>query len=410
VTERPPSLFRGDHGHFLASVTTTSFAIQMQNTTLGFHMYQLTGDPLSLGMVGLAEAVPFISLALGGGVVADRVDRRKIALWALAVLAAGALGLAALARHELTLGNAGVRAGLYALVVLGGICRSFLQPARAALAAQVVPRALYARSITWRTGLFQLAAVLGPAVGGLLCGAVGVAGSYGLSSALLLAALILLWRVRPPVREARAPAGSLLASLREGFAFLRGDRVLLAAILLDLFAVLFGGAVALLPVFAREILQVGPNGFGLLRAAPAAGALVASVLLATRPPMRRAGRALLLSVAGFGVAMIVFALSRSFALSLLALAASGALDMVSVLVRNTLMQLRVPEQMLGRVSSINQIFIGSSNEIGAFESGAAARLLGTVPAVVFGGAVTLAVVAVTAWRAPGLRRLGPLIP
>jgi MFS family permease len=404
-----PSLFAGDHGRYLASITTTSFAVQVQNATVGYQMYQLTGDPLALGMVGLAEAVPFISLALGGGLVADRVDRRKIALCALAVMAAAALALCALARQQAGLGRNSVRFAIYALIVLGGICRSFLQPARTALGAQLVPRALYPRSVAWRTGLFQLAAVLGPALGGLLCASVGVAGAYALAAALLVLAMLGLSRVRTPVRAVQTPAGSLLHSLREGISFLRGDAVLLPAILLDLFAVLFGGAVALLPVFASDILHVGARGFGLLRAAPAAGALLVSAVMALRPPLARAGRALLVSVAGFGVAMIVFGLSRSFALSLVVLAASGGLDMVSVLVRSTLMQLRVPEPMLGRVSSINQIFIGSSNEIGAFESGLAARLVGTVPAVVLGGLVTLVVVGVAGWRAPQLRRLGPLV-
>ena len=403
-------LFAGDHGRFLASITTTSFAIQMQNTAVGYQMYRLTGDPLSLGMVGLAEAVPFIALALGGGLVADRVDRRRIALTALAIMMLASLSLLGVARHEGTLGKGAVRAAIYTLIALGGLCRSFLQPARTALAAQLAPAGLHAQAVAWRTGLFQLASVVGPALGGLVCAGVGVGGAYTLSAGLLVVAMLLMARVRTPVAPARAPHRSLRHSLHEGVSFLRADSVLLAAILLDLFAVLFGGAVALLPVFATDILQVGARGFGFLRAAPAAGALLASALLALRPPLRRAGRALLVSVAGFGVAMIVFALSRSFGLSLLMLAASGALDMVSVLVRSTLLQLRVPEHMLGRVASINQIFIGSSNEIGAFESGLAARLLGTVPAVVFGGAVTLAVVAVAAWRAPKLRRLGPLVP
>jgi MFS family permease len=408
---RPPrsALFRGDHGRFLACITTTSLAIQVTNTTVGYQMYRLTGDPLALGMVGLAEVVPFVALALGGGLVADRVDRRLIAVSALTTMALGAIGLLALARHEQTLGTAAVRLGIYALIAVGGVCRSFLQPARTALAAQLAPAGLHAQAVAWRTGLFQLAAAVGPALGGQMCAHLGVEGAYAVAAALLMAAMLLIGRVRTPV-TARAPARSILASLEEGFAFLRADPVLLPAFLLDLFAVLFGGATALLPVFAQDVLRVGPQGFGLLRAAPAAGALVAAAFLALRPPLRRAGRALLLSVAGFGVAIIVFALSRSFALSLLMLALSGGLDMVSVLVRSTSVQVRVPEHMLGRVSSINQIFIGSSNELGAFESGLAARLLGTVPSVVFGGAVTLAVVAVAAWRAPRLRQLGPLVP
>jgi predicted MFS family arabinose efflux permease len=361
-------------------------------------------------MVGLAEAVPFIGLALGGGLVADRVDRRRIALAALSVMCLAALGLLALARREADLSVGTVRMAIYGLIALGGVCRSFLQPARIALAAQLAPPGLHPQAVAWRTGLFQLASVLGPALGGLVCAGAGVAGAYALSAGLLALTVLFMAQVRTPVAPPRAPARSLRHSLHEGISYLRGDRVLLPAILLDLFAVLFGGAVALLPVFASDILHVGARGFGLMRAAPASGALLASAVMVLRPPLLRAGRAMLLSVAGFGVAVIVFALSRSFALSLLMLAASGALDMVSVLVRSTLLQLRVPEHMLGRVASINQIFIGSSNEIGAFESGLAARLLGTVPAVVLGGAVTLAVVAVATWRAPELRRLGPLVP
>jgi hypothetical protein len=370
VTALRRALLAGDHGRFLAGITTASLAIQVQNTAVGYQMYRLTGDPLSLGMVGLAEALPFIGLALAGGLVADRVDRRRIALSALSVMCLAALGLLGLARREAALTVGTVRWAIYGLIAVGG----------------------------------------GPALGGLVCASAGVPGAYALSAGLLALTVVLLALVRTPMAPPRAPARSLLHSLHEGISYLRGDRVLLPAILLDLFAVLFGGAVALLPVFASDILHVGARGFGLMRAAPAAGALLASAVMVLRPPLRRAGRAMLLSVAGFGVAVIVFALSRSFALSLLMLAASGALDMVSVLVRSTLFQVRVPEHMLGRVASINQIFIGSSNEIGAFESGLAARLLGTVPAVVLGGAVTLAVVAVAAWRAPELRRLGPLVP
>jgi len=410
VTALRRALLAGDHGRFLAGITTASLAIQVQNTAVGYQMYRLTGDPLSLGMVGLAEALPFIGLALAGGLVADRVDRRRIALSALSVMCLAALGLLGLARREAALTVGTVRWAIYGLIAVGGVCRSFLQPARIALAAQLAPPALHAQAVAWRTGLFQLASVLGPALGGLVCASAGVPGAYALSAGLLALTVVLLALVRTPMAPPRAPARSLLHSLHEGISYLRGDRVLLPAILLDLFAVLFGGAVALLPVFASDILHVGARGFGLMRAAPAAGALLASAVMVLRPPLRRAGRAMLLSVAGFGVAVIVFALSRSFALSLLMLAASGALDMVSVLVRSTLFQVRVPEHMLGRVASINQIFIGSSNEIGAFESGLAARLLGTVPAVVLGGAVTLAVVAVAAWRAPELRRLGPLVP
>ena len=298
---------------------------------------------------------------------------------------------------------------IYSVIVVLGLCRSFLQPARAALNAELLPPSLYAKGIAVRTSLFQLAMVCGPAGGGILYATLGPAGAYLLAALLLGVAWLSMYRV-PKWRPTQlAKAGlSVARSIQEGFSYLASDRLLLSALLLDLFGVLFGGATALLPVFANEILGVGSRGFGALRAAPAVGALAASLVLATRPPLHRAGPTLLVATAGFGTAIICFALSKSFVLSLALLAFSGALDMVSIVVRSTLLQLRVPGRLLGRVASINQIFIGSSNEIGAFESGVAARLLGVIPSVIFGGGMTLLVTAVTAWRGPELRRLGRL--
>jgi MFS family permease len=410
LIDRPPTLFTRDFLLFLVGLAAATLGIQIQTTVVGYQLYEITRDPLSLGALGLAEALPFVSLALLGGHVADVVDRRRVVVGAFAVMTLAAGLLLALTLPGGRFAPATLQLGIYAVIALGGVCRAFLQPSRTALSAQIVPRVLYPRAIAWRTGLFQLCAIVGPACGGLLYGWVGGTGAYLATIALMLVALGTMLAVRVPRRTAPTARTPLLSSVGEGVRYLLADRLLLPAITLDLFAVLFGGAVALLPVFAEDILRVGPEGFGLLRAAPAVGALAASGLLAYLPPLRRAGRALLLSVAGFGISMIGFALSRSFPLSLLLLAASGALDMVSILVRSTLLQLRVPEHMLGRVSSVNQIFIGSSNEIGAFESGLAARLLGTVRSVVLGGAVTLAVVGVIAWRAPDLRRLGPLVP
>lgn len=394
---------------FLTSQTLVTLAVQMQNAVVAYQVYSISGDVLSLGFLGLAEALPSISVALFGGHVADRFDRRRISLLALAVMTAAALALMGLSQFQSDLGPSLHRRAIYALVMLGGVCRGFLQPARVALSAQLIPRALYPRAIAWRTSAFQLAAILGPALGGVAYAAVGGTGSYAVAAAFLAGGAFAMFRIAAPmvIKAGAAAALSLIASVREGFAFLRQEPVLLPALALDLFAVLFGGATALLPVFAQDILQVGPKGFGALRAAPAVGALIAAALLG-RFAIRRAGRAILVAAAGFGLCIIGFALSRWFALSLLLLAASGGLDMISVVVRSTLLQLRVPNHMLGRVSSINQIFIGSSNEIGAFESGVAARLLGTVPSVVFGGVVTLLVVGTTAWRAPALRKLGPL--
>jgi MFS family permease len=403
-----PSLFSRDFVLFLVALGSATLGIQIQGTVVGYEMYQLTRDPLSLGTIGLAEALPFILLSLLGGHVADRRDRRNIVLAAFAAMVAAALGLWALAGRA-QLAPTLHQLGMYALIVVGGVCRAFMAPARTALSAQLVPRIQFARAVTWRTGIFQLTSIVGPSLGGVLIAWVGAHNAYLATVALLLVALLAMAAVRPPARAAAPPAVTgVFGSVAEGVRFLARDRVLTGAITLDLFAVLFGGATALLPVFAAEILHVGPTGFGVLRAANGVGALLASAYLAVRPPMAHAGRTLLVAVAGFGVAMIGFALSRWFALSLFLLAASGALDMVSVLVRSTLLQLRVPDHLLGRVSSVNQIFIGSSNEIGAFESGVAARLLGTVPSVVFGGSVTLAVVSLVAWRAPELRRLSKL--
>jgi MFS family permease len=406
----PPSLWSTGFGAFLLNLGAATLGIQIQNTIVGYQIYQLTGDPLALGMVGLAEAVPFISLVLFGGHVADRVDRRRVSLVAFAAMILAAVALFVLSRNPAALGPQHLKQAVYGLIISTGICRSFIQPARTALSAQLAPRLHYARSVAWRTGVFQLCAVTGPAIGGLVYGWWGADGGYAVAAGFLIIAWVVLFRLRVPARAALSTRPPIWTSLAEGIRFLRGDDLLRAAILLDLFAVLFGGAVALLPVFANDILGVGAEGFGLLRAAPAAGALAASAALALLPPMRRAGPALLIAVAGFGLCMIGFALSRSFGLSLFLLAASGAFDMVSILVRSTLLQLRVPEAMMGRVAAINQVFVGSSNEIGAFESGLAARLLGVVPSVVGGGVVTLAVVAFSAVRSRSLRQLGPLSP
>jgi MFS family permease len=395
--------------HYLAGIVLVTLANQMQGTVVAYQIYELTRDPLSLGAVGLAEALPFISFALLGGHVADARDRRRIALVVLCLatlLSVALLGFTLL--HGL-LGATRHKWAIYSVIALLGVCRSFLQPARAALNAEVLPPSLYARAITVRTSLFQLAMVSGPALGGLLYAAGGPHVAYASAATLLALAWFETQRI-PRVRMTPPPKTNkgFGHSVREGFRYLAADRLLLPALQLDLFAVLFGGATALLPVFANEILQVGSRGFGALRAAPAVGALAASLVLAHRPPLQRAGKTMLLAVCGFGVATLAFGLSRSFLLSLTLLALAGACDMVSVVVRSTLLQLRVPGQLLGRIAAINQIFIGSSNEIGAFESGVAARLLGSVPAVVFGGGMTLLVAAVTAIRAPELRKLGSL--
>ena len=383
---------------------------QIQGVVVAWQMYDVTHDPLALGLVGLAEAAPFVGFALFAGHVADVRDRRRVALTALVLLCACAVALAVATALFFTPGRgrpgALIQVVIYAIIVVCGAARSFLLPARNALGADLVPRPLFPSAVAWRAGIWQVAAVSGPALGGILYAWIGPTRSYVIAATLMAVALVTVAGIRaparPPLTRSEAP---LLASVREGLAFLFKRPIFMGAITLDLFAVLFGGAVAILPIFAAEILFVGPTGLGALRAAPAVGAVLMSGFIALRPPGRGIGRTFMRAVVAFGAFMIGFALSRSFVLSLLLLAASGAADMLSIYFRATLMQVMVPSGMLGRVSAVNQIFIGSSNELGSFESGVAARLLGTVPSVVVGGAITVASAFVTNWVFPSLARL-----
>ena len=394
---------------FVASILTMAMGAQIQGLVVAWQMYDVTRDPLALGLVGLAEAVPFIGFALFAGHVADVRDRRRVALTALVLLCACAVALAVASAVLFAPGRgrpgALIQGIIYAIIVVCGAARSFLLPARNALGADLVPRPLFPSAVAWRAGIWQVAAVAGPALGGVLYAWVGPTRSYAIAAALMAASLVTVAGIRVPRRPPAARAEALIASVREGLAFLFKRPIFMGAITLDLFAVLFGGAVAILPIFAAEILFVGPKGLGALRAAPAIGAVLMSGYIAMRPPGRRIGRTFMRAVVAFGAFMIGFALSRSFVLSLLLLAASGAADMLSVYFRATLMQVMVPSGMLGRVSAVNQIFIGSSNEIGAFESGVAARLLGTVPSVVVGGLITVTSGLVTNWVFPALARL-----
>ena len=394
----------GEYRAFLAAMTAIFVATQIQSAVLGWQVYLLTSDPFALGLVGLAEAVPFLALTLVGGWAADRADRRRVSL-----LSFGAVGLSGLALLLLSLGQPGPVLPLYGAQVLAGIGRAFFRPASTALGTELVPRQHYQNAASWRSSLFHAAMVLGPAVGGGLIALGGPRLAYAVVVALSAAGLLLMATIAPRPRPASA-AGSIGAGLSEGIRFVFAQPILLGALSLDLFAVLFGGATALLPVFARDVLGVGEVGFGFLRAAPAVGAIATAALLARFGTFQRAGRVLLWCVAGFGVSWMLFALSRTFALSFALLVVGGALDGVSVILRGTLVQLWTPQEMMGRVAAVNSFFIGSSNELGAFESGLAARLLGVVPSVLFGGTMTLVTVGWVAWRAPALRRLQRLAP
>jgi MFS family permease len=390
---------------YIVSLFTMVVGSQLQAVVVGWQVYGLTHDPLSLGLIGLAEALPFIAVALPAGYLADRQDRRTISAASLFVLACCSAALLAFSLSRGLLVGVGV-GPIYATIFVSGIARGILQPARQALSAEIIPRDVYQNAIAWRSSSWQTAAVIGPAIGGLLYGFAGAAASYGVAMVLLLVALVAFLMVRYVTAPRPLGSTSMVAELLTGLRFVWSEHAILAALSLDLFSVFLGGAEALLPVFASEILKVGPQGLGLLRAAPAAGAVTMGIFLAHRPPFRRAGRTMLAAVAVFALAIIGFGLSRGFYLSLALLALSGMADNVSVVIRSTLIQLLTPTEMLGRVSAVNSIFIGSSNELGAFESGVAARLLGAVPAVILGGSAALAVVGLTARLVPRLRTLG----
>ena len=390
----------------VASLVALTLGTQIQATVVAWQVYALTRDPLSLGLVGLAEALPYITAALYAGHLADRHNRKIVSLIAIAVQVACAIALLVLTVYSGRLLDRTIWP-IYAVVFASGLARSFLQPARTALGAEIVPRETYANAITWRSSLWQFGAVVGPAVGGVIYGFSGARLAYIVEAVFCVLALGLFAQISYTRHAVVAEGTTIGENLTVGMRWLMTQPELLGAQLLDLFSVLFGGAPALLPIFAAEILHAGPQGLGVLRAAPAAGAVLVSVFLIHRR-IRKAGPLLLLCVGAFGLCWILFALSRSFWLSLALLVVSGMVDNVSVIIRSTLLTLRTPQHMLGRVSAVNQIFIGSSNEIGSFESGVAAKLMGAVRSVIFGGMVTLGVVGVTAWKIPSLRKLDHL--
>lgn len=384
----------------LAAVTST-LAGRAVALTVAYQLYQITRNPLTLGILGLVEAIPALSLALLGGVVADRNDRRRILLITMTVEVICAACFALYAPHATTTGIWPILALIFTL----GVARGFSDPALPAFQAQVVPRELLLRASAWRSSAWQAAAIIGPALGGVLYASVGAVGAYVFAFVLFLVSLGAVLTVKPKPRPQFTPGEPVWDSVKVGLAFVLQRQVLVGSMALDLFSVLFGGAVALLPIFASDILAVGPKGLGVLVAAPSVGALVIMLYATRHPPGKGAGRTLLAAVAGFGVCMIVFGLSRNFALSVAALIFAGVFDGISMVIRSATLQLKAPDHMRGRVNAVSGMFIGASNELGAFESGVAAKLLGTTRSVWLGGIVTLIVVGVTAYLAPELRAM-----
>ncbi|HLP90278.1 MAG TPA: MFS transporter [Nostocaceae cyanobacterium] len=372
---------------------------QMQNVAIGWELYERTNSALVLGGIGLAQIVPILILTLIAGHVADKRDRRLTVLISLILLVCCSLALTVISYLQ------GAIFLVYTCLVLKGIARAFFKPASDAMMWQLIPTNVYTNAATWNSGIFQLASVIGPALGGFGIAIFGHAtGVYIIAALTTLSCFALTTTIQKPENTLNKEPISL-KTLAAGAEFVWQNKIILAAITLDLFAVLFGGAVALLPVFAKDILHVGPLELGYLQAAPSIGALIMVTSLIYLPPIKKAGFALLWSVVGFGVVTIIFGLSRWLWLSILMLALSGALDSISVVIRHTLVQIKTPDNLRGRVSAINTVFISASNELGAFESGLAAALLGPILAVTSGGVATILVVIATAIIWPEIRHL-----
>jgi MFS family permease len=391
-----------DYRFFTIGKTLLFTSIQMQTVALGWELYERTGSALALGSIGLAQVIPMIALTLITGHIADRYDRQRTVITSITLMMICSLALMVISYHQLAL------VWVYGFLFLNGVARAFIKPASDALMFQLIPVSTFVNAATWSSTSFQTAAVLGPALGGFAIAGFGQAtGVYGLAAAIFLLCLIAMFLIQShptvPSKERLS-----LKALMAGAAFVWQNQLILAAIALDMFAVLLGGAVALLPIFAKDILHVGPIELGWLQAAPSIGSIIMAIAIAYLPPMRQAGPALLWSVVGFGVVIIVFGLSRSLPLSLLMLALSGALDSISVVIRHTLVQIRTPDALRGRVAAINSVFISASNELGGFESGLTAALFGPVLSVVGGGIGTILVVIAAAAIWPQIRRLDKL--
>jgi predicted MFS family arabinose efflux permease len=379
-----------------------TFGAQMMEVIVGWQIYQITHDPLSLGLIGFSEAAAFISFALWAGHIADRTEKRL-----LIVLAESVGLLSAVTLWAFTLVGNTRTLPIYGVIALSGLARAFLWSSSTSYSEMIVPKEIYSSAAAWNSSAWEIASILGPATGGLLYGFYGPRLAYGVAAIFIATALAVAFRLdkHPPVKGEADQ--DILQSLATGIRFVFAHQIILTALALDMFAVLFGGVVAILPIFA-EILRVGPIGLGLLRASQSLGAITMAFIQTRRPPFRNTGRTLLTAVSLFGLCIIAFGLSTNFYLSLALLALAGMADNVSVVIRASILQAATPNPLRGRVSAVNGIFIGSSNEIGMFESGVAAKLMGTVPSVIFGGVMTLLTVAITAWKSPRLRNLQSL--
>lgn len=383
-----------------------TFAYQMQAVIIGFHIYHLTKDPLALGFVGLCEAIPAISVALYGGYVADKSEKRGLLLKIFSGVFLCSLVMLIVTTKQMHayVPTSYIIPIMYLMVFGIGIARGFFAPATFSLMAKIIPKELYPNSSTWNSSSWQAASIAGPAIGGLIYGFYGITVTYVVIVSFILIALVCIFFLKPH-EPTFIPKQSIVTSLTEGVRFVFKSKMMLGAMSLDMFSVFFGGAVALLPVFANDILKVGSEGLGFMRAAASSGAVITMLVMTRFSPMNKPWRNLIIAVIGFGTSIICYGLSKSFYLTLVFLFMEGAFDSISVIIRSTIMQLLTPDDMRGRVSAVNSMFIGSSNEIGAFESGLTAKLMRTVPAVVFGGSMTIIIAGITYFKTKELTKL-----
>ena len=379
----------------------------MQFIIVEWEVYDLTKDPLSLGLIGLAEVIPAVSMALFAGHIVDQNEKKKLFVYAIFAFFLIALGYYFITSPYVysTYESKEIVLGIYLLVFLGGFIRAFFGPIIFSLVALIVPKKIYPNAATWSSSTWQLAIVAGPALAGFSIAWIGVHDSMGFVLAAILAGLLLtIFIKKKPILNPKI-GEPILQSLKAGLTFVYRPKPILAAITLDMVAVLFGGAIALLPIYAQDILEVGSEGFGVLRAAPAVGSVLMMFISAYIPLTKNAGKKLLLAIFGFGLSIIAFGVSSIFWVSVIALFLYGVTDGISMIIRQTILQLKTPDEVRGRVASVNSIFVGSSNELGAFESGLAAKLMGTVQAVVFGGIMTILTVGFTTIKFPDFRKL-----
>jgi MFS family permease len=387
-----------DFRNLVSATFLLTLALLMQEVAIGYELYRLTHDPLALGMIGLIEAIPFMTLSLFGGHIADRYSKRNILRMSVGCIGAASFMLQIIERYSSSLSQSTLVIAIYSTIFIIGTARAFQSPTSSSLRAILVPMHLYENASTWGSNAWQTGAIIGPAIAGFVYAFVGFSNTLLIVSLIVWTSFFLYSRIHDRPVVYKKDEEKIVQSIKQGISFVFKNKIILYSISLDLFSVMFGGVMALLPIYAQDILNVGPQGLGILRAAPSLGAVGMLLMLARISVMNHAWRNLLFAVTGFGICILVFAVSTSMVISVVALFLSGASDSISVVIRATILQTMTPDELRGRVQSVNGIFLASSNELGAFESGLAAKLMGTVPSAVFGGGMTMLIVGFVSFK------------